>query len=71
MTMRDIDPEKVNIGLKVNIHIDKDSKGDLLDVYGTPAEEPVPPKRTEEELKRFREDMDLTRAWVRKRFGSK
>ena len=70
MTMKDIDPEKVGIGLRVNIHIVENPKGDLLDVYGTPAEEPKPPKRTEEELKRFRKDMELTRAWVRKRFGS-
>jgi hypothetical protein len=69
--MRDIDPEKVNIGLKVNIHIEKQPKGDLLDVYATPAEEPIPPKRTPEELKRFRADMELTRAWVKKAFGSK
>ncbi|MBX5327145.1 MAG: Zn-ribbon domain-containing OB-fold protein [Candidatus Bathyarchaeia archaeon] len=71
MTMRDIDPEKVNIGLKVNIHISKDAKGDLLDVYATPAEEPKAPKRTEAELKRFREDMDKTREWVKKTFGTK
>jgi len=71
MTMRDIDPEKVNIGLKVNINISKQPKGDLLDVYATPAEKPTPPKRTPEELKRFREDMDKTRAWVKKNFGSK
>jgi hypothetical protein len=71
MTMREIDPEKVNIGLKVNIHIEKQPKGDLLDVYATPAEEPKPPKRTPEELKRFREDMEKTRAWVKKTFGPK
>jgi uncharacterized OB-fold protein len=71
MTMRDIDPEKVNVGLKVNIHIEKQAKGDLLDVYATPAEEPKPPKRTTEELKRFREDMEKTRAWVKKTFGTK
>jgi uncharacterized OB-fold protein len=71
MTMRDIDPEKVNIGLKVNISISKQPKGDLLDVYATPAEEPVAPKRTPEELKRFREDMEKTRAWVKKTFGSR
>jgi len=71
MTMREIDPEKVNIGLKVNIHIAKDPKGDLLDIYGTPAEGPVPPKRTEEELNRLRTDMELTRAWVKKTFGAK
>jgi uncharacterized OB-fold protein len=71
MTMRNIDPEKVNIGLKVNIHIEKQPKGDLLDVYATPAEEPKPPKRTPEELKRFREDMEKTLAWVRKTFGQK
>jgi uncharacterized OB-fold protein len=70
MTMRDVDPEKINIGLRVNIHIAEKPKGDLLDVYATPAEEPVPPKRTPEELKRFREDMEATRAWVKKRFGS-
>ncbi len=70
MTLRDIDPEKINIGLRVNIHIVENPKGDLLDVYGTPAEEPKPPKRTEEELERFRKDMESTRAWVRKRFGS-
>jgi uncharacterized OB-fold protein len=71
MTMRDIDPEKVNIGLKVNIHIEKQSKGDLLDVYATPAEKPNPPKRTPQEMKRFREDMEKTAAWVRKTFGKK
>ena len=71
MTMRDVDPEKINIGLKVNIHISENPRGDLLDVYGTPAEEPVPPKRTEEELKRFRQDMELTRAWVKRTFGPK
>jgi len=71
MTMRDIDPEKVNIGLKVNIVISKQPKGDLLDVYATPAEEPKAPKRTEAELKRFREDMDKTREWVKKTFGTK
>jgi len=71
MTMRDIDPEKVNIGLKVNMHISKQPKGDLLDVYATAAEEPIPPKRTPEELRRFREDMEKTRAWVRKTFGTK
>ncbi len=69
MTMRDIDPEKVNIGLKVNIEISKEPKGDLLDVYATPAEEPVPPKRTDEELQRFRDDMEKVRAWVKKTFG--
>jgi hypothetical protein len=69
--MREVDPEKVNIGLKVNIVISKQPKGDLLDVYATPAEEPVAPKRTPEELKRFREDMDRTRAWVKKTFGQK
>jgi len=71
MTMRDIDPEKVNIGLRVNVNIVKQVKGDLLDVYATPAEEPKPPKRTPEELKRFREDMEKTRAWVKKTFGTK
>jgi len=71
MTMRNIDPEKVNIGLKVNINLSKEPKGDLLDVYATPAEEPVAPKRTTEELKRFREDMEKTRAWVEKTFGKK
>jgi hypothetical protein len=71
MTMRDIDPEKVNIGLKVNIHIAEKPKGDLLDIYATPAETPIGPKRTEEELKRFRTDMELTRAWVKKTFGPK
>jgi len=71
MTMRNVDPEKVNIGLKVDIHIEKKPKGDLLDVYATPAEEPKPPKRTSEELKRFREDMEKTRAWVKKTFGTK
>jgi hypothetical protein len=67
--MRDIDPEKVNIGLKVNINISKEPKGDLLDVYAIPAEEPKPPKRTDEELQRFREDMEKVRAWVKKTFG--
>jgi hypothetical protein len=71
MTMREIDPERVSIGLRVNIHIEKEPKGDLLDVYATPAEEPKPPKRTPEELKRFREDMEKTRAWVKKTFGPK
>jgi len=71
MTMRDIDPEKVNIGLKVNINIAKQPKGDLLDVYATPAEKPVAPKRAPEELKRFRADMENTRAWVKKKFGPK
>jgi hypothetical protein len=71
MTMRAIDPEKVNIGLKVNIHIEKQPKGDLLDVYATPAEKPVSPKRTPEEARRFREDMEKTTAWVRKTFGTK
>jgi hypothetical protein len=71
MTMRDIDPEKVNIGLRVNIHVEKQPKGDLLDVYATPAEELTPPKRTPEELRRFRDDMEKTRAWVRKVFGTK
>jgi len=69
--MREIDPEKVNIGLRVNIHIEKQPKGDLLDVYAIPAEEPVAPKRTPEELKRFREDMEKTRAWVKKTYGTK
>jgi len=69
MPMRDIDPEKVNIGLKVNIHVEKQARGDLLDVYATPAEEPKPPQRTPEELKRFRDDMEKTRAWVKKTFG--
>jgi hypothetical protein len=69
--MRDVDPEKVNIGLKVNVSIAKKPKGDLLDIYAVPAEEPVPPKRTPEELKRFREDMDRTRVWVKKTFGTK
>ena len=71
MTMRDIDPEKVNIGLRVNLHIEKQPQGDLLDVYATPAEEPKPPKRTPEESKRFTEDMEKTRAWVKKTFGTK
>jgi uncharacterized OB-fold protein len=71
MTIGEIDPEKVNIGLRVNINISKQPHGDLLDVYGTPAEEPVPPKRTPEELKRFREDMERTRAWVKRTFASK
>ena len=71
MTMRDIDPEKVNIGLRVNININKEAKGDLLDVYATPAEEPKAPRRTEAELKRFREDMNKTREWVRKTYGAK
>jgi uncharacterized OB-fold protein len=71
MTMRDIDPEKVSIGLKLNINISEQPKGDLLDVYATPAEEPVAPKRTPEELKRFREDMEKTRAWVKKTFDEK
>jgi hypothetical protein len=61
----------VSIGLKVNINVSKQPKGDLLDVYATPAEEPVAPKRTPEELKRFREDMEKTRAWVKKTFGNK
>jgi hypothetical protein len=71
MTMRDIDPEKVNIGLRVNININEEAKGDLLDVYATPAEEPKAPRRTEAELKRFRDDMDKTREWVRKTYGAK
>ena len=61
----------MNIGLKVSIHVGKESRGDLLDVYATPAEEPKAPKRTEAELKRFREDMDKTREWVKKTYGTK
>jgi len=49
----------------------KQPKGDLLDVYATPAEKPVAPKRSPAELKRFRDDMEKTRAWVSKTFGSK
>jgi len=71
MTMREVDPEKVNIGLRVNIHVEKQPQGDLLDIYATPAEEPKPPKRTPEEAKRFREDMEKTTAWVTKTFGPK
>jgi uncharacterized OB-fold protein len=71
MTMRDIDPEKVSIGLRVNISISKQPKGDLLDVYATPAEEPKAPKRSPEELIRFREDMEKTRIWVKKAFDDK
>jgi len=71
MTMRDIDPEKVNVGLRVSININKEAKGDLLDVYATPAEEPKAPKRTEAELKRFRADMDKTREWVKRTYGTK
>jgi hypothetical protein len=71
MTMREVNPEKVNIGLKVNINISRQPKGDLLDVFATPAEEPEAPKRTPDELKRFREDMEKTRAWVKTTYGEK
>jgi len=71
MTMREVDPEKVNIGLKVNINISKKPRGDLLDVFATPAEKPVAPKRTPAETKRFREDMQRTREWVKKSSGDK
>lgn len=71
MILTDIDPEKVDVGLKVKINIAEKPKGDLLDVYGTPAEEPTPPQRTPEELERFRKDMQMTREWVRKKFRPK
>ncbi|MFX0199478.1 MAG: Zn-ribbon domain-containing OB-fold protein [Candidatus Hodarchaeota archaeon] len=63
-----IQPEEVNIGLKVNLYFIDEPKGDLMDIYATPAEKPVPPKRTPEELKRLKEDMERVRKWVQRKF---
>jgi uncharacterized OB-fold protein len=68
-TMRNIDPMKVSIGLKVALNIVKEPKGDLLDVYATPDGEPIPPERTAEEKNRLEEDLRKVKEWVEKRFG--
>ncbi|MEA2089899.1 MAG: hypothetical protein U9O89_03965 [Thermoproteota archaeon] len=49
----------------------KDLKGDLLDVFGIPAEEPTPPQGTLEELEHFRKDMQMTRGWGERSSGEK
>jgi hypothetical protein len=64
-----IKPEEVNIGLKVNLNFVDKPKGDLMDIYATPAEKPVAPKRTPEDLKRLEEDMETVRKWLKKRFS--
>lgn len=63
-----IKPEEVNVGLKVKLNFVDEPKGDLMDIYATPAEKPVPPKRTPEELKRLKEDMETVRRWLKRRF---
>ena len=68
MRLTGIKPEEVNVGLKVKLNFVDEPKGDLMDIYATPAEKPVPPKRTPEELKRLREDMETVRKWLKRRF---
>ena len=63
-----INPEDVNVGLRVNLNFVDEPKGDLMDIYATPAEKPVPPKRTPEEFERLKKDMETVRKWVRRRF---
>ena len=68
MRLTGIKPEEVNIGLNVNLNFVDEPKGDLMDLYATPAEKPVPPTRAPEELKRLKEDMERVRKWVKRRF---
>jgi len=63
-----INPEDVNVGLRVNLNFVDEPKGDLMDIYATPAEKPMPPKRTPEELERLKKDIETIRKWVKKRF---
>ena len=68
LRLTDIAPEEVNIGLKVNLNFIDEPKGDLMDIYATPAEAPVPPERSPEELKRLKEDMERVQKWVHRKF---
>ncbi|MFQ6076977.1 MAG: Zn-ribbon domain-containing OB-fold protein [Candidatus Bathyarchaeia archaeon] len=64
----DIDPVDVNCDLKVDLHFIDEPKGDLMDIYATPAETPTPPKRTPKEIERLKKDLEVVEAWVRKKF---
>lgn len=63
-----IPPEEVNIDLKVNLYFIDEPKGDLMDIYATPAEKSVPPQRTPQEFKRLKEDMERVRKWIQRKF---
>ncbi len=67
----DINPWDVYPGLKVKLHFVDEPKGDMMDIYCTPAEKPDPKKRimTDEEIERLKEDMRIVRDWVIRKFG--
>lgn len=69
LRLYEVKPEEVNAGLKVDLHFIDEPRGDLMDIYCTPAEKPVSPKRTPEEVARLREDMEIVKRWVKKKFG--
>ena len=66
-----VNPCEVYPGLKVNIHFVDRTKGDIMDLYCTPAETPDPSKymMTEEGIERLKNDMRKVRDWVVKKFG--
>jgi len=68
----EINPWDVYPGLTVNIHFIDNPKGDIMDLYCTPAETPDPSKRimTPEQIERLKNDMRMVRDWVVRKFGS-
>lgn len=67
-----INPWDVYPGLKVNINFVEHPKGDIMDIYCTPAETPDPSKRmmTQEQIERLKNDMQKVKEWVVRKFGS-
>lgn len=66
-----VNPWEVYPGLKVNIHFVDKPKGDIMDLYCTPAETPDPSKcmMTAEGIERLKNDMHKVRDWVVRKFG--
>ncbi len=67
-----VNPWEVYPGLKVNLHFIDNPKGEIMDIYCTPAEKPDPSKfiMSKEEIERLKEDMKKVKNWVIRKFGS-
>ncbi|MCD6445205.1 Zn-ribbon domain-containing OB-fold protein [Candidatus Bathyarchaeota archaeon] len=67
-----VNPWDVYPGLKVNINFVEHPKGDIMDIYCTPAETPDPSKRimSSETIERLKDDMRKVKEWVVRKFGS-
>lgn len=68
----EVNPWEVYPGLRVKVNFVEQPKGEIMDLYCTPAEKPDPSKfiMTEEQIKKLKEDMRKVLEWVKRKFGS-